>query len=1000
MTREPLDLDVIRERLNSGGRQFWRSLEELAGTPAFQELLDREFPRGASEWRDPKGRRTFLKLMGASLALGGLTSCQFDWKQPQEKIVPYVKQPEVVIPGRAIYFATAITQDGYATGLLVESHEGRPTKIEGNPDHPASLGATDAITQASILTMYDPDRSQQVLSAGQASDWNAFLNAVRPALDAQRGAQGAGLRFLTRPVTSPTFADQMANLLQAFPQAVWYQYSPAGGENASDGIRQAFGENVQATYRFDRASVVVALDSDFMTEPGTGVRYSHDLADSRRVRRGQAEMSRLYVAEPTYTNTGVMADHRLRVKAGQVEQLARALATAAGLPGAAPAGTLTEEQQRWVDGAAADLQGARGAGVVVAGPHQPPAVHAIAHAINTTLGNAGQTVVYTELVATDPTSGIRALDALAQEITSGAVQLLITIDANPVYDAPGNLNYGQLLSQVPLSVHLGIYADETGLASTWHLPESYYLEAWGDARAFDGTASIQQPLIAPLYDTRSPIELINLLTGSASSGFQTVQAYWQAQGLPGDFAITWQQILHDGVVPNTAAATRNVTLREDFAGTPGPGAGEGLELVMRPDPMVHDGEYANNGWLQETPKPFTKLVWDNSALVSPATAEALGVTNGDVVALEYQGRSVEAPIWILPGQADDVVTVHFGYGRTSAGRIASPDGGTIGFNAYTLRSSETPWFGGGLAVRPLGRTYELVSTQGHFAMEGREDDLVRHGTLAQFEEDEEFIHHGVHHKVISLFPEYKYNGYAWGMSIDTNVCNACGACVVACQAENNIPVVGKGEIAMGREMQWLRIDQYYTGSLDEPQVYNQVMLCQHCEKAPCEIVCPVAATVHDSEGINNMVYNRCVGTKYCSNNCPYKVRRFNFLQYSDETTPSLKLGRNPDVTVRARGVMEKCTFCVQRINEARIDTERQGTRITDGMVQTACQQACPTQAIIFGDINDPNAAVTALKQEPLTYTSLDALNTQPRVSYMATLKNLSPALPALETAEG
>jgi molybdopterin-containing oxidoreductase family iron-sulfur binding subunit len=416
--------------------------------------------------------------------------------------------------------------------------------------------------------------------------------------------------------------------------------------------------------------------------------------------------------------------------------------------------------------------------------------------------------------------------------------------------------------------------------------------------------------------------------------------------------------------------------------------------------MIGDGTYANNGWLQETPKPFTKIVWDNSALVAPSTAQQLGVTNGDVVTLEYQGRSVEAPVWILPGQAENSITVHLGYGRTRAGRIASPESGTIGFNAYTLRTVENPWFGSGLNVTPAGRQYQLVSTQGHFAMEGREDDLVRHGTLAQFEEDEEFIHHGVHHEVISLFPEWKYNGYAWGMSIDTNVCNGCNACTVACQAENNIPVVGKSEIARGREMQWLRIDQYYVGNLDEPQVYNMVMICQHCENAPCEIVCPVAATVHDSEGINNMVYNRCVGTKYCSNNCPYKVRRFNFLQYVDETTPVLKLGRNPDVTVRARGVMEKCTFCIQRINEARIDTNRVGGEITDGMVQTACQQACPTQAIIFGNINDPNAAVSKLKQEPLSYTSLDALNTRPRVSYMATIKNLSPDLPELTKAEG
>jgi MoCo/4Fe-4S cofactor protein with predicted Tat translocation signal len=998
MTRQPLDLDAIRARLSGGGRTFWRSLEEVAETPEFQELLDREFPAGASEMRDPLKRRTFLKLMGASLALGGLTACQFDWKQPQEKIVPYVRQPELVVPGRELYFATAITHGGYALGLLAESHEGRPTKLEGNPDHPASLGATDAITQASILTLYDPDRSTQVLNAGQASDWNAFLNAIRPALDTQRGAGGAGLRILSGPVTSPTLIDQLTTFLQGFPQAQWYQYEPAGRDNANEGTRRAFGQDVNTIYRFDQANVIVALDSDFFMDPVAGVRYSRDWAQRRRVRRGTTDMNRMYAVEPTVTNTGMLADHRLRARSSAVEPIARALATALGVSGATPTINPTEEQQRWIDAAVADLQAARGSSIVIAGQNQPPVVHAIAHAINQALGNAGQTVLYTQPVEADPAGGLGQLATLAGELGSGAVQLLVMLGVNPAYDAPGSLNFAQALAQVPLSVHLGLYADETAAASTWHINETHFLEAWGDARAFDGTATIQQPLIAPLYGGRSALDLVNALAGSSATAFQTVQGYWRNQGLPGDFNATWQQIVHDGVVPNTAAPAATVTLNADYGSVSQP-AGEGLEIVFRPDPIVGDGIYANNAWLQETPKPFTKLVWDNTALIGPATAQTLGVTNGDMVALDYQGRTVEAPVWILPGQADDVVTVHLGYGRSRAGRIASPEEGPVGFNAATLRSAETPWYGAGLQVRPLGRKHQLVSTQGHFAMEGREEDLVRHGTFQQFEEDEEFLHHGVHHEVISLFPEYKYNGYAWGMSIDTNVCIACGACAVACQAENNIPVVGKAEVAMGREMQWLRIDQYYVGNLDEPQVYNQVMLCQHCENAPCEIVCPVYATVHDSEGLNVMVYNRCVGTKYCSNNCPYKVRRFNFLQYQDETTPSLKLGRNPDVTVRSRGVMEKCTFCVQRINGARIDTERAGTRITDGLVQTACQQVCPTQAIVFGDINDANSAVRALKQEPLSYTSLDALNTRPRVNYMATLKNLSPAFPQPAEAE-
>jgi molybdopterin-containing oxidoreductase family iron-sulfur binding subunit len=525
---------------------------------------------------------------------------------------------------------------------------------------------------------------------------------------------------------------------------------------------------------------------------------------------------------------------------------------------------------------------------------------------------------------------------------------------------------------------------------------AHFLESWSDARAFDGTASIVQPLIAPLYDGKSAHELLEALQGRSRTGYELVSAYWQAQG-GANFQAFWQQVLNRGVIANTSAATRRPAITGDLSAPPA-AVGDGLEIVFRPDPgLSADPVYGNNAWLHELPRPFTKLVWDNVAMVSPRTAERLTLANGDVVQLGLAGRTVDAPAFIQPGQADDVITVHLGYGRTRAGRVGSPDGATVGFDANQLRSGGAMWFAAGVDITPLGRTHQLVSTQGHFAMEGRDKDLVQHGTVAEFIADEEFLHHGAHHEVLPLFPLYDYSleaqraartsGHAWGMSIDLNVCTGCNACVVACQAENNIPVVGKEQVGLGREMHWIRIDQYFSGDLDNPAVYNMVMLCQQCENAPCEIVCPVAATVHDSEGLNNMVYNRCVGTKYCSNNCPYKVRRFNFLQYIDETTPSLKLQRNPDVTVRARGVMEKCTFCVQRINEARIDSQRLGQPIVDGSIVTACQQACPTQAIVFGDLNDPSARVSALKQEPLKYTSLDILNTRPRVSYLAKLSN-------------
>lgn len=997
MNKTPLDINALRARLaGAEGREFWRSLDELADTPEFNELLGREFPRGAAEWRDPLSRRNFLKLMGASLALGGLSGCQFALKQPQEKIVPYVRQPELVIPGKPLFFASAITFAGFGTGVLVENHEGRPTKIEGNPDHPASLGSTDLLTQATILTMYDPDRSQAPTSSGQESTWDAFVAAAGAAVQAQAGKQGAGLRILSGAVTSPTLTAQLRQLLEQLPQAKWIQYEPVGRDNANAGARLAFGEDVNTIYRLDTAAIIVGLDADFTAPSPTGVRMARQLADGRRIRKGTSETNRLYLAESTPSITGLLADHRLPARSTQIEHLARALAILIGVPGVTAGAPLSEAETRWVAGAAADLQAHRGAGVVLVGESQPPIVHALGHAINAQLGNAGSTVIYTAPVESDPAGGIAALAELAREMSAGAVELLLILDSNPAYTAPADVPFAEALAKVPLSIHVGLYRDETAQLSTWHVNGAHFLEAWGDTRAFDGTTTIVQPLIAPLYNGKSAIEVVNVLLGKAQvSGYQSLTEYWQAQNATGDFRVFWNQALHDGVISTTREPERQVTLQQGFAAAAPATPGQGLELVFRPDPSIWDGSFANNAWLQEIPKPYSKLVWDNVALMSVKTAAALGLASGDVARLTYQDRSVDAPVWVQPGHADDSVTVHLGFGRTAAGRV----GNGVGFNAYLLRTSTAPWFGSGLDVAKVGSNYKLVSTQGHFLMEGRKKDLVRYGTLKEYEANEEFLK-TEEKEPISLIGEYEYNGYKWGMSIDLNVCNSCNACVVACQAENNIPVVGKDEVWLGREMHWIRIDQYYVGDEHTPNVYNMVMLCQQCEHAPCEIVCPVAATVHDAEGLNNMVYNRCVGTKYCSNNCPYKVRRFNFLQYQDvpyrspvdastenDSIPVLKLQRNPDVTVRARGVMEKCSFCVQRINEARIEARKADRRITDGEIVTACQQACPTQAIVFGDMNDPQARVVELKEQPLSYTSLDKLNTRPRVSYLAKIKN-------------
>lgn len=975
MSKESLDIQ------GSSGQSYWRSLEELSQSAEFRARLEREFPREAAELRDPVSRRSFLKLMGASMALSSLVGCQFALKQPQEKIVPYVRQPEQVIPGRSLYFATSMTVQGYGIGLLAESHEGRPTKVEGNAFHPASRGSSDAWIQASVLTMYDPDRSQQILKAGQPASWEDAFTALGSAY----AQAGSGLRILTEPTASPSLVATIQEVVSA--GAKWYQYDALSGDNTRAGAQAAFGSAVNTIYAFDKADVVVALDSDFTHGSATSIRYAQDVASKRRITSDEPVMSRIYVAEPTPSNTGALADHRLAVKSGDIAAVTQAIAAAVGVSVAAP--TLPEATQKWVATAVADLQAATGKSVVIAGETQPAAVHALVHAINAALANVGSTVNYTAPII-DADTGAVSLKALVDEINAGAVSMLVIADVNVVYSAPADLNMAEALKKVPTVVHLGLYNDETAAAATWHIHATHYLESWGDTRAYNGVVSLQQPLIAPLYDGKHLSEVLNALTGKRVSAHDTVKGHWQAQlGLDGfTFDKAWQTALHDGIVAGASAiGSTPVTL-----GTVSAAAGassDGLELIFRADPSLRDGSAANNGWLQEVPKPFSKLVWDNSAQVSPETASKLGVKTEDVVTLTINGRSVEAPINVVPGQANDTVVVHLGFGRTQAGKV----GNGVGFNSYALRSSDAMWVANGVTVSKTDKTYKLATTQSHYNLEGRDFDILHAKTLAEYLEEKKAGVKHKKHEIYSLFPAYDYSkGYQWGMTIDLNACNGCNACVVACQAENNIPVVGKEEIWRGREMQWIRIDTYFSGDSSNPTIYQQPIACMQCEHAPCEIVCPVAATVHDSEGINNMVYNRCVGTKYCSNNCPYKVRRFNFFQYADEETPSLKLQRNPDVTVRVRGVMEKCNYCLQRINEARIDATREDRVIQDGEVVTACQQACPSQAIVFGNINDTSSQVAKLKALETKFTVLDSLNTKPRTSYMIKFTNSNPEL--------
>ena len=985
---ERLDLDTIRARLEGErGDGFWRSLDEIAETTEFVEFMRKEFPRQAAPLESALDRRSFLKLLGASMALAGLSACARP-PAPRETIVPYVRQPEDVVPGRPLFFATAISEGGYAEGVLAESHQGRPTRVEGNPDHPASLGATAPAVSATVLSLYDPDRSQGVSERGAARTWAQYVAALRDALETS--GDGSGVRVLTENVTSPTIGRYLQRLLAVYPQAAWHQWDAQRSDGPLAGARLAFGEDVAPVFDFTAADVVVSFDADFTNRGPGRLRYARDFARRRRVRSAADDMNRLWLVESHPSPTGSIADHRLPLAPADVAALAAWVAEELGVDGAPATSLPSRVPAAWAAALVDDLRAAAGSSLAIAGPEQPAAVHALAYAINDALGNVGTTVRYVATPEARPELHGASLRDLAEAMHAGEVDTLVVIGANPVYTAPAALRFGEAMGRVTTSFHLGQGLDETAALSTWHAPQAHTLETWSDTRAFDGSITITQPLFSPFYGGRGDVELLAAALGDdVTNPFDVVRAAWRER-VEGDFDAFWQRTLYRGVVDGSAATERDVTLQPLDLGLP---SASDLVLHVLPDASLGDGRHANNGWLQELPRPFTKLTWDNVAVLAPATAQALGVTKEDLLTVTTSDGEVTLPVWVQPGQAPGVITTQTGYGRRAAGRV----GNGVGVDLAPVRSLDAAVTRVTGATRARGR-HRLATTQPHHNLDGTGErrHIVRAGTLTELRAEPDYptFVHPVKHHVSDIFPDWEYNSYQWGMVIDMTVCTGCNACVTACQSENNIPIVGKDQVLVGREMHWIRVDAYHRGGLDDPDFFHMPLACQHCEKAPCEPVCPVAATVHDSEGLNVMVYNRCVGTRYCANNCPYKVRRFNYLQYAELSTNAteLSLANNPDVTVRSRGVMEKCTYCTQRISAARIDAHNQGRRIRDGEVVTACQSACPTEAIVFGDLSDETSRVSEAKRSVLDYALLEELNTVPRTTYLARVNNPHPAL--------
>jgi molybdopterin-containing oxidoreductase family iron-sulfur binding subunit len=1042
-----LTLAQVRAKLEGNrGKRYWKSLDELADTPGFNEMLAEEFPRqangAANEWVDAVSRRGFLKVMGASFALAGLAGCT---KQPDEPIFPYVKAPEDLILGKPMYFASAFPFPTGAIPILIKSDAFRPIKVDGNPDHPMAKGKSDALTQATLLDLYDPDRSKEVLYRGQRSEFADFQEAFTSAVKATR--DGTGVYFLSETITSPTLAAQWKQVQAKYPAAKLVQWEPVNRDSAMAASKAAFGSYTDARYKLEDAEVILSLDADFLggiAHPGF-LPMAAAYAARHRYEEGKT-MNRMYVVESGATVTGFKAEHRLALKPSEIAVFANGLDDVdVGYP-------WTPEQRKFAGSLYNDLKSNAGRCVVIPGEQASPDVHAAAYRLNAKLGNVGKTVFYTETVNPLPSEQVADLKSLVGDMDAGKVEWLVMLGANPLYSAPADLEFASGFDKVPNSVHLGSHLDETGAVSVWHINQSHYLESWSDARAYDGTISIIQPMIAPMYGGHSAHDVLqSLLNNAQASAFDAVQANARTY-IQGDFAAGWRKALHDGWVDGTAftGASKTTsgagaqlhpiaTATRASASTRPAGA---IEVSFRADPSLYDGRYANVGWLQELPKQITNLSWDNAALMSFRTMDSMKLEQSDAVEIEVNGRKVIAPALMVPGHPDGAVTVHLGFGRREGGR----SGSGVGFNVYLLRTSDAPTFALG-TMKKTGGTYDLCvtkvnftehrgafaqqdlndkkyDTEGEYSLPGHEAmerAIIRYATVEEVKANPNFAHENegdvkgalinkVGYSPIgekpakeeSFFPDawsYDHKDVSaqalqnkWGMAIDLNSCIGCNACVVSCYAENNIPVVGREQVKIGRNMQWLRIDTYFEGDLHAPRAHFQPMACQHCENAGCEQVCPVGATVHTPEGLNTMVYNRCVGTRYCSNNCVYKVRRFNFLLYSDYDTESLKFGRNPDVTVRSRGVMEKCSYCVQRIEAAKIDADKENRPLRDGDIVTACQQACPASAITFGNLNDPNSEVAKRKAKERDYQVLADLNYRPRTTYTAGVINPNPEL--------
>jgi len=938
-------------------------------------------------------RRDFLRVLGAGAAVAGLGACV---EPPRERILPYTARPPEITPGIATFYATTMILGGFGTGLVVKSREGRPTKVEGNPHHPASLGAAGVFEQASVLELYDPDRVRIPRPREGVGGWDAFARdfALLPASGGTE--QGRGLHFLMEPTASPLTNSLIERMRTLHPAVGFTFYSPLAFTGAMEGARHAFGRPLQPVYDLSRAAIIVSLDADVLDADPFCLRYARQFADGRRLRSRRDAMNRLYVAESAFSTTGGMADHRLPLRAGDVADLAKALLAATATPEEIrPAMPLLSQptpdgpMASWVRAAAADLRAARGQSVIIAGAQQPAVVHAIANALNAILGNIGTTVRFIEpLLPTE--SPEHALATLAAAIDAGAVDKLVILGGNPSGTAPADLRFGERIRSVRSSAYLGLHHNETALDCKWVLPALHYLESWGDARAYDGTASFVQPLIRPLYDGRSVDEVLAVCGGwPTTNAHALVRELWSTQP---DFTVLWARSLERGVIENTASPPVSAAL--DWAGVLPVLAAEhqraardSIEVTFRLDPKVLDGRFANNPWLQELPHPITKLTWGNAAQLGPDTAKRLGIETGDEVSIAFGGGRISIPAIVVPGHAEMSITLPLGYGRSGEERTARD----VGVNVYPLRTRNAPYILSDARVRGVkpGSREPLAITQGHFTMQGRM--IAREATLAAYRADPRTIA-PAHEPAPSLYKPAVKSGEQWAMTIDLSVCTGCSACVIACQAENNIPVVGREGVLKRREMHWLRVDRYYTGAAGTARVISQPMACQHCEKAPCEYVCPVNATVHSPDGLNEMVYNRCVGTRFCSNNCPYKVRRFNWFDYGSGIPEVLWMQRNPDVTVRERGVMEKCTYCVQRIRRAGIQAATERRALRDGEVVTACQQACPTRAITFGSLDDPESEVSRSRRQERSYEVLGELGTEPRTRYLARIFNPSPDL--------